>query len=163
MNQFDRSVRIQNALRQGFADGSAKMAQRKCYGYQIDADGSLAINDSEAEIVCWIFQLYLTGSSLGQIVDELGKRHVLSPTGKDKWNREALQKLLKNEKYVGDVLLQKTVSLGHAYQMKNNGCEARYLYQNHHPAIIDREIYEAVQKRMAERAKTSSLSLAGCF
>ena len=120
MNTIQKSEAIKNSLRNGFQDGSSKMAKRKCYGYEVGSDGELTVNPNEARIVCWIFEQYLAGKSLGKIAAGLEKQGILSPTSRPKWNREAIDKLLSNEKYTGRVLLQKTVSTG-AVQTENNG------------------------------------------
>ena len=126
------------------------MAQRKCYGYNIGADGELVINPNEAAVVRWIFDRYLNGDSLGKIATGLEEQGILSPTGKPKWNREALNKLLSNEKYTGRVLLQKTVSAGGA-QIKNDGFMERYLYSDSHEAIISDETFRDVQQKKLQR------------
>lgn len=89
-----------------------------------------------------MFQRYLHGDSLGKIASCLEKQGILSPTGKSKWNREAIDKLLSNEKYIGCVLLQKTVSVG-GCQIQNGELD-RVLIQNHHRGIIDRKLYAQV-------------------
>ena len=152
MNIIQQSESIRAGLRKGFQDGTSKMARRKCYGYDTDPDGKLVINPDEGTIVSWIFNQYLSGSSLGTIAAGLEEKGVLSPTGKTKWNREALNKLLSNEKYTGRVLLQKTVSTG-AIQIKNDGLMDRYLYTNSHEAIISDEVFQAVQQTKLSRAK----------
>ena len=126
MNVIQKSEAIKAGLREGFQNGSSKMAKRRCYGYKIGSDGELAVNPDEAKVVCWIFEQYLAGNSLGKIAAGLEKQGIPSPTGRSKWNREAIDKLLSNEKYTGRVLLQKTVSTG-AVQIDNNGLMDRYL------------------------------------
>ena len=152
MNIIQQSESIRAGLRKGFQDGTSKMARRKCYGYDTDSDGKLVINPDEATTIRWIFDQYLSGSSLGTIAAGLEKKGILSPTGKIKWNREALNKLLSNEKYTGRVLLQKTVSTGTA-QIKNDGLMDRYLYTDSHEAIISDEIFQTVQQEKLNRAK----------
>lgn len=95
------------------------MARRKCYGYEAGPDGELTLNPEEAKIVRWIFERYFTGGSLGKIAAGLEKQGILSPTGRPRWNRETIDKLLSNEKYTGRVLLQKTISTG-AVQIEND-------------------------------------------
>ena len=131
------------------------MAKRVCYGYLQDENGNLIINEAEAEIVKWIFESYLSGYSLGRIANELYQKGIKSPTGRDKWNREAIDKLLSNEKYTGRVLLQKTIRTGRV-QVKNEGEEWQYLYENAHAAIISDELFWSVQKVKASRAKIVS-------
>ena len=152
MNAIQKSETIKNGLRKGFQDGSSKMAKRKCYGYDINPDGELTVNPDEAKVVCWIFERYLVGDSLGKIVAGLEKQGIPSPTGRSKWNREAIDKLLSNEKYTGQVLLQKTVSTG-AVQIENNGLMDRYLYTGTHEAIIPDEMFMAVQQEKFSRSK----------
>ena len=152
MNTMQKSEAIKNGLRKGFQDGSSKMAKRKCYGYDINSDGELTVNPDEAKVVCWIFEQYLAGNSLGKIAAGLERQGIPSPTGKPRWNREAIDKLLSNEKYIGRVLLQKTVSTG-AVQIENNGLMDRYLYTGTHEAIIPDEMFMAVQQEKFSRSK----------
>ena len=147
----NKSSKIKKALRHGFLDGTSKLADRKCYGYNRTTDGSLIINQQEAEIVKWIFESYCGGNSLGKIAKALEEHGIPSPKGKGKWNREAISKLLSNEKYVRSVLLQKTMSED-GYQVKNQGELGRVLIRNHHPAIVTREVFEAVQRTKLERS-----------
>ena len=152
MKSFQKSESIKAGLRKSFQDGGSKMARRRCYGYQTAPDGTLVIDPQEAEIVIWIFQQYKAGKSPGKIAAGLEKQGILSPAGKAKWNREAIDKLLSNEKYTGRVLLQKTVSTG-AVQIKNDGRINRYLYTDSHEAIISDELFEAVQQEKCNRSK----------
>ena len=152
MNVIQKSEAIKNGLRKGFQDGSSKMAKRKCYRYTINSDGELKVNPEEAKIVRRIFERYLAGDSLGKIAAGLEKQGVLSPAGKPRWNREAIDKLLSNEKYTGRVLLQKTLSTG-AVQIENNGLMERYLYTGSHEAIISDEMFMAVWQEKLKRAK----------
>lgn len=159
MNPFEKSESIKAGLRQGFQDGSSKMARRKCYGYTVGPDGKLEINPNEAWVVRWIFERYLAGNSLGKIASGLERRGIPSPTGKSKWNREAIDKLLSNEKYTGRVLLQKTISNG-VSQIENNGLMDRYLYTDTHEVIISDESFLAVQREKQQRSKISEQSFA---
>ncbi len=152
MNVIQKSEAIKNGLRKGFQDGSSKMARRKCYGYEVGSDGELVVNPDEAKVVCWIFEQYLAGNSLGKIAVGLERQGIPSPTGRFKWNREAIDKLLSNEKYTGRVLLQKTLSTG-AVQIENNGLMERYLYTGSHEAIISDEMFMAVQQEKLSRSK----------
>ena len=152
MSIIEKSESIRAGLRKGFQDGTSKMARRKCYGYDTDPDGKLVINPDEATIVRGIFDQSLRGNSLGTIAADLEKKGILSPAGKTKWNREALNKMLSNEKYTGRVLLQKTISTG-ATQIKNDGLMNRYLYTGSHEAVISDEVFQAVQQEKLSRAK----------
>ena len=153
MNAFEKSEAIKASLRKGFQDGSSKMAKRRCYGYDVASDGTLVINPEEAKVVVWIFEQYKVGKSLGKIAAGLEQQGILSPTGKPKWNREAIDKLLSNEKYTGRVLLQKTISTG-AVQIENDGLMDRYLYSDAHEAIISDELFMKIQEEKQHRAKS---------
>ena len=162
MNVILKSEAIKSGLRKGFQDGSSKMAKRKCYGYDINPDGELTVNPDEAKVVCWIFEQYLAGNSLGKIAAGMERQGVPSPTGKPRWNRETIDKLLSNEKYTGRVLLQKTVSTG-AVQIENNGLMERYLYTAAHKAIISDEMFMAVQQEKLKRTRDPENTIAMGF
>ena len=162
MNVIQKSEAIKNGLRKGFQDGSSKMAKRKCYGYDINPDGELTVNPDEAKVVFWIFEQYLAGNSLGKIAAGMERQGVPSPTGKPRWNRETIDKLLSNEKYTGRVLLQKTVSTG-AVQIENNGLMERYLYTGSHEAIISDEMFMAVQQEKLKRTRDPENTIAMSF
>ena len=149
---IEKSKSIRDGLQRGFRGGTSKMAQRRCYGYGTDPDSELVINPDEAAVVRRIFERYLSGDSLGKIAAGLEEQGIPSPTGKPKWNREAINKLISNEKYTGQVLLQKTISTG-VTQIKNDGFMDRYLYSDSHEAIVSDEIFNAVQEEKFKRAK----------
>lgn len=94
-------------------------------------------------MVGWIFERHLAGDSLGEIADGLEKHGIPSPTGKPRWYREAIDKLLSNEKCTRQMLLQKMISTD-AVQIENDGLMDRYLYTGTHEAIISNEMFMAV-------------------
>ena len=96
------------------------MARRRYYGYEVKLYGESVIISGEAVIVRWTLKRYLPGDSLGKITAGLERQGICSSSGKPKWNREAIDKLLSNEKYTWQVLLQKTISTG-LFQIKNDG------------------------------------------
>lgn len=85
--------------------------------------------------------------SFGSISKWLHEHNVKSPTGKEHWSRETINKLLKNEKYTGDVLLQKTFveDVFAKKQRINKGERSRFLIEAHHPAVISCKMFKAVQ------------------
>ena len=93
-----KSEQIAAGMRKAFQDGTSKLAKRICYGYDYDERGDLVVFMPEAMVVLQIFNSYNMGASLGQIADYLAECGIPSPTGKLRWNREALGKLLRNEK-----------------------------------------------------------------
>jgi hypothetical protein len=145
INYIDKSKRITEGVRKSFQSADCKMANRSCYGYDTMPDGELIVNGAEAKVVRWIFERYLSGDSLGKIAAGLQNQNIPYPSGKPKWNREAISKLLSNEKYTGAVLLQKTLSVCGA-QFKNEGELEQVLIRNHHDAIIPAEDFAKVQR-----------------
>ena len=89
---------IRWGLQHGFASGESKLFSRKCYGYRHDENGKLIIDAEQAEVVRLIFDLYLEGHSIIQIIKELISRNIKSPQGKDTWSKRAIQTMLSNEK-----------------------------------------------------------------
>jgi len=120
INDIDKLAPITDGFRKSFQKGDCKMANRTCYGYDTMSNGELAVNETQAKTVRWIFERYLAGDSLGKIATTLQKQGVSSPTGKPKWNRKALSKLLSNEKYTGFALLQKSLRIC-GIQFQNSG------------------------------------------
>lgn len=142
------SQNIRWGIRQGFRSGTSGYAEFVCFGYKQSDDGKLVIDEPDAKVVRSIFGMRAEGHSLASISGWLYENGTSSPTGKERWSRETINKLLRNEKYVGDVLLQKTFveDLFSGKQVKNHGQQEMVLIQNHHPAIIDRELFKKVNK-----------------
>jgi len=146
-----RNELISEGIRNGFAEGESKMSNRICYGYKLNDHGNLAIDEQEAKIVHYIFDLYIYGYSLGKIADSLFERGIESPTGRPKWNREAIDKLLSNEKYIGDVLLQKTY-VSNGRQVDNKNTLKQHIIHDNHPPIISKKLFEEVQNEKLHRS-----------
>ena len=81
---------------------------------------------------------------------------IVSPTGKATWSRETISKLLANEKYVGDVILGKTQVVD-GVQVKSSDARTQVRMKNHHPAIISRELFDAVQKEKRKRSRERAI------
>ena len=140
----DMSRNIKWGIKRSFQSGTSGYADFVCFGYKRGDDGKLAIDEPDAKFVQTIFEMRADGKSLGTISDWLHESRIPSPTGKERWSRETISKLLKNEKYVGDVMLQKTFvkDLFSGKQVKNTGELDKYLIQGHHPAIVSRDLFE---------------------
>lgn len=136
-----RSDNIKWGIRQRAAQGISKLYDRKCYGYDHDENGKLIINEEQATVVRKIFNWYLGGLSINSIIKELERQTILSPSGKDKWNKRSLEVMLSNEKYTGAVRL-----------FNDKKLDVQYLASDNHPAIITKEIFEAVQKEKINRS-----------
>ncbi len=136
-----RSENIRWGIKQRASQGTLKLYDRKCYGYKHDENGHLVIDGEKAKNVKLIFDLYLGGQSVVGIIKELEKRKILSPTGKMKWCKRTIDVMLSNEKYTGDVEL-----------LKSSKNELHYLASGNNPAIISKEVFEAVQMEKGKRS-----------
>ena len=136
-----RSENIMWGYKRHTAQGTSKLYNRKCYGYENDADGQLIIKDDEAINVRLIFDMYLQGKSIIGIKKELEKLGIKTPTGKEKWNKRTIDVMLSNKKYIGVVRL-----------LNSGEHEVHYVFENNHPAIISKEKFEAVQMEKANRS-----------
>lgn len=138
--------------------GSSGLYKRRCFGYYTDKNGNLQINEEEAKVVRFIFEMYLAGESLLGIIRKLEIDRIKTATGKEKWSKNTLDKLLSNEKYSGDVEIFKTFSSIQLSPTKvkkrrdNKGEFERYVYIENHPAIISKEAFVAVQEEKAQRS-----------
>ena len=142
------SRNIKWGIKRGFEKGTSGYAEFVCFGYKRGDDGRLVIDEPDAKIVRKMFEMRAVRSSLGVISKWLYENKIVSPTGKPHWSRETISKLLRNEKYVGDVLLQKTFvqDLFSGRQVKNNGKLEKFLIQGHHPPIVSRELFTAANQ-----------------
>ena len=136
-----RSDNIKWGIKQRAAQGTSKLYKRKCYGYVNADDGSLIIEKSEAKNVRMIFNMYLQGKSVIGIVSELERQGIKSPTGKGKWCKRTIDVMLSNEKYIGNARL-----------LDNGKHDLYYLAEGNNPAIISKEMYQAVQIEKQHRS-----------
>ncbi|NFM45364.1 resolvase [Clostridium botulinum] len=131
------------------------MNHKKFLGYDKDLEGNLIIDEKQAKIVRRIYKDYLDGKGTNIIAKELEEEGVKGWSGKAKWYESTIRRILTNEKYKGDALLQKTYTVDFLTKKRaeNNGEVPQYYVEESHLAIIDKEIWEAVQLEM-ERRKT---------
>ena len=126
-------------------------------GYEKGPDGKPAIVPEQAEIVRFIYDRYLAGDTLQGIKETLEAQRHLTAAGNTTWTTVNIRSILTNEKYCGDVLLQKTFIQDCISKkvIPNTGQLPKYLIQNHHEGIISRETFDAVQLEMARRRTQS--------
>lgn len=116
-------------------------------GYSKLPDGTIKVHEKEKEIVKLIFNLSIMGYTSREIAELMQEKGYKTGTGKDEWTHGYISAILKNEKYCGDVILQKTICddfLSH-HRTKNTGQEPKYHIQDNHEAIIPREMFAYVQ------------------
>lgn len=152
------SQNVKLGLQYRYQNGEVQVNHNRFLGYTKDEDGHLIIDLAEAEVVKRIYYEYLEGASLAQIGEGLQVDGILTAAGKAKWRPETLKKILKNEKYIGDALLQKTYTVDFLTKkrVKNNGIVPQYYVENSHEAIIPRVLYMQVQEEMVRRANLHS-------
>ncbi len=123
------------------------------YGYTVK-NGTFTIVPEEAAVVKLIFSLFLNGCGRVAIANYLNEKHIPSPRGAS-WGPSMLHDMLQNEKYAGDLLLQKYITTDHLTKKtpRNRGEQPQYYVQDDHPAIIDRETFDRVQAEIARRAE----------
>jgi len=137
-----------------FENGIVSVNHNKFLGYTKDKNGELVIVPEEAELVKRIFRLYLEGNSIIQITRILESEGITTVTGRTKWCPGVIDKMLSNEKYMGDVLQQKTYTIDFLTKkrVKNNGIVPQYYIEDDHEAIIPKELFYQVQEEKARRA-----------
>lgn len=143
-----------------YAEGKVAFQYSKLLGYQKGADGKPEIVPDEAETVHLIYELFLDGLSFTRIKNALESKGKLTAMGNQIWSESNIKSILKNEKYVGDVLLQKTFTADCITKkvVKNNGERPMYLVTNHHAPIIDRDTFNRVQQELARRSSKRKIS-----
>lgn len=130
------------------------MVNTTCFlGYDKDDKGNLVINQKQAEVVKRIFREYLEGKSILAICRGLERDKIKTSRGNARWHDSSVRKILENEKYMGDALLQKTYTVDflNKKRVKNNGIMPQYYVEDSHPAIISKEIFMQVQEEIARR------------
>ncbi len=126
---------------------------RSLLGYDVK-DGTMTVNPEGAELVRLIFRKYgLERKGTSVIARELREAGYRSLTGSAEWSSSYLVKVLKNEKYVGDLVQKKTITPDYLTHTKklNHGQEALIVIENHHEPIIDRELWNTVQEELRKR------------
>lgn len=143
-----------------YAEGKVSFQYAKLLGYKKGANGKPEIVPEEAETVRMIYDLFLDGLSFTRIKKALESQNLLTATGKKIWSESNIKSILKNEKYVGDALLQKTFTVDCISKkvQKNNGERPMYLVTNHHDPIIDRDTFNRVQQELARRTSKRKIS-----
>ena len=139
--------------RKRFADGKVSVPYKHFLGYEKGEDGSLQIVEKQAKIVRSIYKMFLEGKTIRSIANYLTQKKIPTPAGKEKWSVSTVNSILKNEKYKGDALLQKsyTVDFLTKKTKKNEGEVPQYYVENSHPAIIPSEIFDMVQLEFEKR------------
>ena len=157
LSQAESSSLSQNVaigIRYRMAEGHGTLNYNRFLGYTKSQDGKLVVVPEEAEVVRRIFREYLEGFSTKAIVRHLNEDHIRTPTGKDAWHPSTITSMLENEKFCGDLLLQKYYTedfLTHK-TVKNDGKFPQYYVEDDHPPVVPKAIFFQVQGEVMRRS-----------
>ena len=159
------SENVKWGQRKRMADGKFSMPYSKFLGYEKGEDGRMVVNEDQAKVVEQIYGLFIAGLSPLAIAKKLTDAGIPSPTGREKWYEGTVRSILKNEKYKGCALLQKTFTPDFLTKkaVANDGTVPQYYVEDSNPAIIAPEQFALVQDIFAERARDPKHSGATIF
>ena len=142
------------AIQKKFQNGTFKISYPP-YGYK-NVDGKMVIDEAEEEIIRFIFAECLSGKGGFKIAKSLNEKKVPTRKGGN-WSSTTVKEIMKNEKYIGDALFQKTFKDSNFNRHYNHGGRPKYYVKDHHEPIISNEDFEAVQKIIAQRSKEKNI------
>ena len=140
--------------------GTLKIPCNRLYAYEKDEEGKIHAIPEQAEVVREIYERYMSGASFRSLKDWLEANKIKTALGTEEWSISAIKGILMNEKYCGDVLIQKTFCADVISKkiIKNTGQLKQFYMPDHHEAIVSREQYNAVKAEMARRSALRSPS-----
>ena len=140
-------------FRKRFAQGQLLMTTTHFLGYDKDDEGQLIINQEQAITVKYIFNQYLNGMGISKLAKHLTEKGYKNGRGVVVWYADTVKDILRNEKYAGDLMLQKTVTVDYLSHktIANDGHATKYYIKDNHDAIIDRETFDIVQTMIHAR------------
>lgn len=142
-----------------FKRGIPIISTHNLLGYDKDRYGKMVIDEEEAEVIRYIYGCYKDGQSVRQIAENLTEQHIPTVNGGTVWSSSTIRNILKNEKYCGDVLMQKTFTVdcfSHKV-VKNKGQKPQYRLRDHHPPIIPRKEWNNIQKLLLKPRHKSKI------
>lgn len=147
------SNNVKDGRRKGYKIEKVPMMYGNIFGYRKGEDGKPKIVPEEAEIIVAMFTKFLEGDSLKDIGKWLELQGIKTVKGNSKWSKSVIKSILENEKYKGDVLIQKsfTADLFSKKSVRNTGELPMYLIKNHHIPIIEPEVFDKVQYELKRR------------
>ena len=146
--------------RKNFEEGKPIFMYSRMLGYRKGEDGSPEIVPEEAAIVQRVYDMYLSGKSTDEISEILQAEKIVIPDKNLTFSKSMIIRMLKNEKYCGDAILQKTITIDPISKKRkaNEGEAPMWLVENSHPAIISREMFNKVQEESARRKAKAPVS-----
>lgn len=159
------SKHITWTYRKKFEEGKVSFQYKNFLGYLKGADSQPEIVPEEAAIVERIYEMFLAGQPVKMIAQTLQAEKIEIPGKNLSFSKNMIMNILRNEKYCGDCILQKTVTVDCISKTRkvNQGEAPMYIVENNHPAIISREVFNRAQeeliRRQALRAKSDKTSI----
>ena len=152
------SQNVKLGLQFRYQEGKVQVNHEHFLGYTKDEDGNLIIDEDEAKIIRRIYREYLEGASLRDIADGLERDKIKTGGKRYKWHLSTVRGILRNEKYMGDALLQKTITTDYIekIRIRNDGTVPQYYVKDSQEPIIARDIFAQVQEEMIRRANLMS-------
>ena len=147
------SQNVKMGIQYRYQQGKVFVNHNHFLGYTKDAQGNLVIEPAEAQVIKRILYSYLDGMTMKQIADSLKADGVLTGGKTTNWQTSGVARILKNEKYMGDALLQKTYTVDflNKKRVKNQGIMPQYYVEDDHPAIIPKSVFMQVQQIIKRR------------
>lgn len=147
-----KSIAVKEGIHWLMQEGLYKFSVTNILGYYRDYTGLVKIEPDEAEIIHYIFESFIEGFTSSDIATALTTQGILSPKGKNHWRSATILSILRNEKYCGDTLYQKTYSKSYLthQNVKNRGTQTQWYWENTHPAIISRDNWNKVQEILSQ-------------
>ena len=147
------SENVRWSIQKRYQQGKFQCSTKFFLGYDTDKNGELIINEMQAKTIRRIYQETIEGNGINIIANGLMADKIKTGTGKTKWCPNSVYRILRNEKYCGDVLMQKRVTLDFLTHKRvtNKGHQPQYFIADHHPAIISKEDWNAVQIELDRR------------
>ena len=159
------SKHITWTYRKKFEEGKVSFQYKNFLGYRKGADSQPEVVPEEAAIVERIYEMFLAGQPVKVIAQTLQAEKIEIPGKNLSFSKNMIMNILRNEKYCGDCILQKTVTVDCISKTRkaNQGEAPMYIVENNHPAIISREVFNRAQeeliRRQALRAKSDKTSI----
>ena len=149
------SENVNWGIRKKMADGKFTLAYSRFLGYDRGENETLVINEEQAGLVRRIYGMFLKGMSPYGIAKTLTSEGVKTVTGGNKWCGSTIKSILSNEKYCGSARLQKTYTPDFLTKknVKNTGQLPSYFVEHSHPAIIEQDVFDMVQRMLATRKR----------
>ena len=124
------------------------------YGYRIGENEKWIIVEEQAKIIRLIFNAYINGTSLTKIADELKKAGVIKNDGTANWTENRVRYIIRNERYKGNALLQKSYTDDFPFKLKRNkGERDMYYVKNYNPPIVTAEVFDKANELLEAQGK----------